>query len=123
MFEAGNSNRASTIMMSRILSTLRLRNQRRHERFNIDLPLIILKTRAYPQGIRYQAADWSKGGFRLERCGESVRAGDSLRGDIQFLSGPRGSFVARVVRADSAGSIGAEFTDLVPEEFLFPVRD
>lgn len=110
-------------MVSRILSMLRLRNQRRHKRFNVDLPFIIIKSDAYPQGVRYQAADWSLGGFKLEQCGEKVKEGDILQGDIQFLSGPRGSFIANVAHIHSEGTFGARFLEIIPAEFLFPVKE
>ncbi len=109
-------------LLSRILTPLRLRDRRRHKRFDIDLLFIIVKRGDYPQGVRYQATDWSTGGFKLENHRENLKMGDTLKGEIQFLSGPRGSFVAKVVHVDPGGSIGLQFIELFPPEFLFPVK-
>ena len=107
--------------LSRMLTRLWGRDRRRDKRFDVDLPFIIVKGGDYPQGVRYQAKDWSTGGFKLANPRETIEVGDTLKGEILFLSGPRGSFVAKVVHIDPDGSIGAQFIEVSPPEFLFPV--
>ena len=108
--------------LSRMFTGLWGRDRRRDKRFDFDLPFIIVKGGDHPHGVRYQAKDWSTGGFKLANHREDLKMGDTLKGEIQFLSGPRGSFVAKVVHVDPSGSIGLQFIELFPSEFLFPVK-
>jgi hypothetical protein len=108
--------------LSELLTRLRVRNRRRDKRFDVDLPYIILVNDDHPNGVHYRAEDWSVGGFRLTNYRERVKLNDTLIGKIQFPSGPQGTFVAKVSYILSDDSIGAEFIELSPPEFLFPVK-
>ncbi len=102
--------------LSGLLARLRVRDRRKDKRFDTDLPLIIL------DGVNYRAKNWSVGGFRLTNYRKTVNLNDTLKGMIQFPSGPRGTFVAKVANTLPDNSIGAQFIELSPPEFLFPVK-
>ncbi len=102
--------------LSGLLARLRVRDRRKDKRFDADLPLIIL------DGVNCRAKNWSVGGFRLTNYREGVKLNDTLVGKIQFPSGPQGTFVAKVANTLPDNSIGAQFIELSPPEFLFPVK-
>ena len=108
-------------LLSRILTLLGARDRRRHKRFNFPLPLIIVKIDH--KIVRYKAEDWSASGFKLANYPEKLKVGDTLKGEIQFASGPQGTFVAKVAHILPDGSIGTQFIELSPPEFLFPVKE
>ena len=108
-------------LFSKIFTLFGARNRRKHKRLKVPAPLIIVKSNR--RGVRYTAEDWSVNGFKLAKYHEKVKVDDTLEGRIEFANGPQGTFVAKVVYIHPDGSIGAQFLELSPPEFLFPVKE
>ena len=108
-------------LFSQIRTVLRTEDRRQHERFKVPVPLVIVKSGK--RGVRYRAEDWSVDGIKLANYHEEARIDDTLEGRIEFANGPQGRFVGRVAYAHADGSVGIQFKELNPPEFLFPVKD
>ena len=108
-------------LFSQIRTVLGTEDRRKHERFKIPVPLVTVKNGK--RGVRYKAEDWSVDGFKLAKFHEEIQVNDTFEGRIEFANGPQGRFVARVVHTGPDGSIGTQFKELSPPEFLFPVKE
>ncbi len=117
----GQSEQTTVALLSRIRTVLGTEDRRKHERFNVPVPLVIVKSGK--RGVRYKVEDWSVDGFKLASYHKEAKVDDILEGRIEFANGPQGTFVARVVHTCPDGSIGIQFKELIPPEFLFPVKE
>lgn len=95
-----------------VIKRLHAAERRRFQR--IELPRIRLRI----DGKRYDAIDWSLGGFKVGRCHLSLASGENVAGRIQLEHGPSGEFVAEVVGVREDGEVAFRLLEITPSVFL-----